>query len=78
MSYKKETRLFGGGSLSIFKLCYTLVPPPCSAGIIMTTTIMTAITSDIILFDVHFDMKDCYTVNILPPIYINKELCDYF
>jgi len=39
----KKTRLFGGGFF-VFKIfIYNEIPPPCSAGIIMTTTIMTTI-----------------------------------
>jgi hypothetical protein len=54
---------------------YTNIPPPVSAGIIMTTTISVA-TERITLFTLLFNMRKYYTANILPPIQKNKPYPD--
>ena len=57
----------------LFLVYYTLAPPPCSALIIMTATIMIVVTNVMTLFILRFDMKDYYTVNILQPILKTKN-----
>ena len=71
----KKNRLVGGGMLCIFyEFVYTLAPPPCSAGIIMTTTIITTAIIPVTLNSLFFNIKFEYTTNVRLPVEINKEL----
>jgi hypothetical protein len=71
----KKTRLSGGGLLCIFILCYyTLAPPPCSAGMTMTTTIIIAVAIVSTLYKLLFNIEIECTVNVRLPGQINKEL----
>jgi hypothetical protein len=51
-----------------------LAPPPCNAGIIMTTTTTTRVAILVILFILLVNIKIECTVNVQQQFEINKEL----
>ena len=57
-----------------YEFVYTLAPPPCSAGIIMTTTITTSVAIPVTLYKAALCIKIECTVNVRLPFEINKEL----
>lgn len=57
-----------------YEFVYTLAPPPCSAGIIMTTTITTSVAILVKLYRLLINIKIECTVNVRLPVEINKEL----
>jgi len=61
-------------ALYFYEFVYTLAPPPCSAGIIMTTTITTSVAILVILFLLLINIKIECTVNVHQHFEINKEL----
>jgi hypothetical protein len=70
----EKTRLLRRRVSSIFSLViYTGIPPPFSAGKIMTTTTTRVITERRTLLIVLFNMEKYYFVNILPPILKTKN-----
>jgi len=74
----KKNRLLEAGCFIILFLFYKLVPPPCSAGIIMTITIIITASFVMTLFNLLLNIEGCYYTNI-PELKIkNKELFIYF
>ena len=74
----KKTRLLEAGRCIILFLFYKLVPPPCSAGIIMTITIIITAIFVMTLFNLLLNIEGCYYTNI-PELKIkNKELFIFF
>jgi len=75
---QKKTASLEAGRFIILFLFYKLVPPPCSAGIIMTITIIITATFVMTLFNLLLNIEGCYYTNI-PELKIkNKELFIYF
>jgi hypothetical protein len=76
-SQKKTASLEAGRCIILF-LFYKLVPPPCSAGIIMTITIIITEMVVMTLFNLLLNIEGCYYTNI-PELKIkNKELFIFF
>lgn len=74
----EKTRLLRRRVSSIFSLViYTGIPPPCSAGKIMTTTIARIVIEKRTLLIVLFNMEKYYFVNILPPILKTKNFFNW-
>jgi hypothetical protein len=69
----KKPAFFGGGFKYFVLFIYTSVPPPVSAGIIMTTT-TSVVTERITLFTVLFNMKEVLYCEYTPANFNNKEL----
>jgi hypothetical protein len=55
---------------------YIQSPPPCISGIIITTTIIIEVTTEMIVFILLFTMKDVCSVNIHPPVQKTKPYPD--
>jgi len=71
--HKKNPPFSEAGFKYFVSFIYTNVPPPFSAGKIMTTTIIIAAIEKVTLFTLLFNMKGYCTANILPPILKTKN-----
>ena len=61
-------------ALYFYEFVYTLAPPPCSAGTIMTTTITTSMAAILVILLLLINIKIECTVNVHQHFEINKEL----
>ena len=61
-------------ALYFYEFVYTLAPPPCSAGIIMTTKITTSMAILVTICILLINIKSECTVNVHLHFEINKEL----